>query len=238
MAKVITTNLYLDETNSATYCDPITLKLQQSNYAFYLYLDGDTEGYAILNNAAKEVLYPTKTARPFKAVSTMSASSSATIDWETALEINDIAICTETFGSVSQVEKITEILDNSQVKSSTRDSKIAYHIIGKYTTTSYRVGHVNLELSFNQYTHKGEIAPQASGIQSIDVSIAEPYEGDIVSYYARVSRGAIFKGWYADPEHTQLISTSTSFNIEASSDLTLYAYAVIPTKIMYKEDNQ
>ena len=238
MAKVITTNLYLDETNSATYCDPITLELQQSNYAFYLYLDGDKQGYAILNNAAKEILYPSNKARPFKAISTISASSSATIKWETALEINDIAICTETFTSISQTEKITEILDNNDLINSNRDSKVAYHIIGGYTTTSYRVGHVNLELFFNQYTHKAETAFQASGITSIEVSTPEPYAGDIVNYYAKVQRGWIFKGWYADYEHTELVSTSTSFKVEASSDLTLYAYAVRPTKIMYKEDNQ
>jgi hypothetical protein len=79
MAQVITKTLRIDETNAKTYCIADTLELAQSNYAFYLYMDGDDDGSATLNDAAKEVLYPTATARPFKVESKISASSSATI---------------------------------------------------------------------------------------------------------------------------------------------------------------
>ena len=79
MATTVVRTLRIDENNAKTYCIADTLELEQSTYAFYLYMDGDDQGYATLNDAAKEILYPTATARPFKVESKISASSSATI---------------------------------------------------------------------------------------------------------------------------------------------------------------
>jgi hypothetical protein len=194
MATTVTKTLRIDENNAKTYCTADTLKLEESTYAFYLYMDGADQGYATLNDAGKEILYPTSTARPHKAVSKISASSSASIKWYTHLELNDTSIHTASFNSLSQKEDVATIENNDLLSSSTRATKIAWHVDGEYTTTSYRVGHVELSLTFNQYEHSCLPANRAKGVKTVTVSNNAPYEGDPVTYSVELVEGGLFRG--------------------------------------------
>ena len=76
MAQVVQTTLRISESNVEQYCIADGLSLNTGGYAIRLYLNGHTQGSAILNNAAKEVLYPSATAHPFKIDSTIRANKS------------------------------------------------------------------------------------------------------------------------------------------------------------------
>ena len=55
MAKVVQTTLRISESNVEQYCIADGLSLNTGGYAIRLYLNGHTQGSAILNNASKEV---------------------------------------------------------------------------------------------------------------------------------------------------------------------------------------
>ena len=76
MATVITKELNITIDNSPTYCTAVNCDLAEETYAFRKYLNGSTDGYATLNDAAKELLFPSNTAHPFKADSAISCSRS------------------------------------------------------------------------------------------------------------------------------------------------------------------
>jgi hypothetical protein len=148
MANVVTTSLLIDETNAKTYCTATTLVLEQSSYAFYLYLDGKSDGWAHLNDAAKEILYPSATAHPFRLDSIMSHSRSGG-SADVNLEFDDIIVHNTKIEGLSQKEHVkTEIVDDV-VLNSTRATKIGWHVDGSSTVSAFRVGHVQVDFYFN-----------------------------------------------------------------------------------------
>lgn len=237
MATTVTKTLLIDENNASTYCTATVLELEQSSYAFYLYLDGEKYGYAHLNDAAKALIYPTATAHPFQLDSVMSHSKSggsATVK----LEFDDIAVHNTSISGISQKEHSQSGIVADVISNSTRSTKIGWHIEGSSTVSSFRVGHVQITLHFNQYGMTCHKANRAKGVASVSVSSATPYEGDPVTFSATLMDGAKWYGWYSDPEHTQLVSTDQEYSIVAGSDVTLYAYASLGTGFYFKRNNQ
>lgn len=225
MSTVVVKELFVTSSNAQDYCTAKNLQLNDgTNNAFRLYLDTRTDGWAILNDEAKALLYPTSTARPFQIDSSMCGSRSAGTMY-TFLEFNDIAVHEVKFTSSSDVTKSQEGIVHDEISNSTIATKIAWHIDGSSTVSAFRVRDVNIKLYFYQYSHQGVSANRATGIKNVLVSSSEPYHGDLVIYSAELEENSTWYGWYSDPEHTQLVSTEETYEIEADSDITLYAYA-------------
>lgn len=219
MATVVTKELNITVDNAKTYCTADHLDLADQTYAFKKYFNDSTDGYAILNDAAKEIIFPSATARPFKADSEISCSRSAGI-CIIALQFNGTDIHSESFTAITQKVKSKSGITDAALTSSTRSAQIRWHVHGK-NGDSQRVKHAILKLYFNQYTMQAI----GDGVAVASVSNAAPYQGDAVIFSAVVPSGVTWSGWYSDPSCTMLVSEDQSYSVNPESDLTLYAKA-------------
>ena len=220
MATVITKELNITINNSSTYCTAVNCDLDKETYAFRKYLNGSADGYATLNDAAKELLFPSGTAHPFKADSVISCSRSGGT-CTVALQFGGTAVHTGNYTSITQQVRTSNGITNAAVTGSTKSTQIRWHIHGS-NFSAQRVKYVDLKLYFNQYACAANAV--GNGIASVGVDKAEAYDGDSVTFTATLKSGATFHGWYSDAACTQLLSTSRIYTTEAS-DLTLYAKA-------------
>lgn len=78
---------------------------------------------------------------------------------------------------------------------------------------------------FTQYSCAAN--KSGNGVKSVSVSNAAPYEGETVTFSAKLYNGANFEGWYRDEACTQLVSSSLTYSATPRADLTLYAKATI-----------
>lgn len=220
MATVITKELNITIHNSSTYCTAVNCDLDKETYAFRKYLNGSTDGYATLNDAAKELLFPSGTAHPFKADSVISCSRSGGT-CTVALQFGGTAVHTGNYTSITQQVRTSNGITNAAVTGSTKSTQIRWHIHGP-NFSAQRVKYVDLKLYFNQYACAANAV--GDGIASVGVDKAEAYDGDSVTFTATLKSGATFHGWFSDAACTQLLSTSRIYTT-AASDLTLYAKA-------------
>ena len=220
MATVITKELNITIHNSSTYCTAVNCDLDKETYAFRKYLNGSADGYATLNDAAKELLFPSGTAHPFKADSVISCSRSGGT-CTVALQFGGTAVHTGNYTSITQQVRTSNGITNAAVTGSTKSTQIRWHIHGP-NFSAQRVKYVDLKLYFNQYACAANAV--GNGISSVGVDKAEAYDGDSVTFTATLKSGATFHGWYSDAACTQLLSTSRIYTT-AASDLTLYAKA-------------
>ena len=220
MATVITKELNITIHNSSTYCTAVNCDLDKETYAFRKYLNGSADGYATLNDAAKELLFPSGTAHPFKADSVISCSRSGGT-CTVALQFGGTAVHTGNYTSITQQVHTSNGITNAAVTGSTKSTQIRWHIHGS-NFSAQRVKYVDLKLYFNQYACAANAV--GNGIASVGVDKAEAYDGDSVTFTATLKSGATFHGWYSDAACTQLLSTSRIYTTGAS-DLTLYAKA-------------
>ena len=225
MATVVSKTLQLETSNVEQYCSADGLSLNAGGYAFRKWLNGSKTGYATLNDAAKNILYPTSTAHPFKLDSEIRGSRSAG-DMSVYLYFGISAVHTTTYSSTSLSTKTKTGIKDSAVISSTRNTRIRWSVMGGNAYTQ-RVAHVKLVLYFNQYTMSAKKGTGATGIRSASVSDSAPYEGDTVIFTPKLVNGATWDGWYSDAACTQLVSTEQNYSVSPSSDITLYAKATI-----------
>ena len=225
MATVVSKTLQLETNNVEQYCSADGLSLNAGGYAFRKWLNGSKTGYATLNDAAKNILYPTSTAHPFKLDSEIRGSRSAG-DMSVYLYFGISAVHTTTYSSTSLSTKTKTGIKDSAVISSTRNTRIRWSVMGGNAYTQ-RVAHVKLVLYFNQYTMSAKKGTGATGIRSASVSDSAPYEGDTVIFTPKLVNGATWDGWYSDAACTQLVSTEQNYSVSPSSDITLYAKATI-----------
>ena len=225
MATIVQKSLDLEKTNVEQYCSADGLSLNAGGYAIRKWLNGSNSGYATLNDAAKNVLYPTSTACPFKLDSGIRGSRSAG-SMTVNLEFGGTVVHSESFTSTSLSTKTSTNITSSAVTSSTRNTQIRWNVRGK-NGDNQRVAHVKLVLYFNQYTMSANKGTGANGIQSVSVSNSSPYQGDTVTFTPKLINGATWDGWYSDAECTQLVSTNQNYSVSPSSDITLYAKATI-----------
>ena len=230
MATIVQKSLDLEKTNVEQYCSADGLSLNAGGYAIRKWLNGSNSGYATLNDAAKNVLYPTSTACPFKLDSEIRGSRSAG-SMTVNLEFGGTVVHSGSFTSTSLSTKTSTNITSSAITSSTRNTQIRWNVRGK-NGDNQRVAHVKLVLYFNQYTMSANKGTGANGIQSVSVSNSSPYQGDTVTFTPKLINGATWDGWYSDAECTQLVSTNQNYSVSPSSDITLYAKATI-TAVVY-----
>ena len=227
MAKVVQTTLQISEANVEQYCTADGLSLNTGGYAIRLYLNGHTQGSAILNNAAKEVLYPSATAHPFKIDSFIRANKSGgrmTI----SLQFDGTSVQSETGDWGSELKnKIKEGISDPVVINSNRSAEIKWHIKGSSTVSRFSIASTRLTFYFNQYEMRPLVGNNANGIQKVTVSNASPCYGDTVVFTPKLVQGATWAGWYSDAACTQLVSADQNYSVSPSSDITLYAKATI-----------
>ena len=225
MATVVSKTLQLEDSNVEQYCSANGLSLNAGGYAIRKWLNGSASGYATLNDAAKNILYPTSTACPFKLDSEIRGSRSAG-SMTVNLEFGGTVVHSESYSSTSLSTKTSTNITSSAVTSSTRNTQIRWNVRGK-NGDNQRIAHVKLVLYFNQYTMSANIGTGANGIQSASVSNSSPYQGDTVTFTPKLVNGATWHGWYSDAKCTQLVSTEQNYSVSPSSDITLYAKATI-----------
>lgn len=223
MATVVTKKLRLDKNNIENYCDAKNVSFNVADHAWRKWLNGSSDGYIILKDNGKAELFPTSTAHPFKADSTMSASRSAgtcIVD----LQFAGTKVHEESYTSGSQHSKSKENITDSAVIDSTRATEIKWHVHGK-NGDNQRGDLLELILYFNQYNAQALISDGATGIQSVSVSNLTPCYGDTITFSVKLVQDATFDGWYSDSACTQLVSTDQNYSVSPSSDITLYAKA-------------
>lgn len=227
MAKVLQTTLQISEANVEQYCIADGLSLNTGGYAIRLYLNGHTQGSAILNNAAKEVLYPSATAHPFKIDSFIRANKSAG-SMTISLQFNGTSVQSETGDwGTGLKNKTKEGISDSVVINSNRSTEIKWHIKGSSTVSRFSIASTRLTFYFNQYEMRPLIGNNANGIQKVTVSNASPCYGDTVVFTPKLVQGATWAGWYSDAACTNLVSADQNYSVSPSSDITLYAKATI-----------
>lgn len=223
MATVVTKKLRLDKNNIENYCDAKNVSFNVADHAWRKWLNGSSDGYIILKDNGKAELFPTSTAHPFKADSTMSASRSAgtcIVD----LQFAGTKVHEESYTSGSQDSKSKENITDSAVIDSTRATEIKWHVHGK-NSDNQRGDLLELILYFNQYNAQVLISDGATGIQSVSVSNLTPYYGDTITFSVKLAQDVTFDGWYSDSTCTQLVSTDPTYSVEPTADIVLYAKA-------------
>ena len=223
MATVVTKKLRLDKNNIENYCNAKNVSFNVADHAWRKWLNGSSDGYIILKDNGKAELFPTSTAHPFKADSTISASRSAgtcIVD----LQFAGTKVHEESYTSGSQHSKSKENITDSAVIDSTRATEIKWHVHGK-NGDNQRGDLLELILYFNQYNAQALISDGATGIQSVSVSNLTPYYGDTITFSVKLAQDVTFDGWYSDSTCTQLVSTDQNYSVSPSSDITLYAKA-------------
>lgn len=223
MATVVTKKLRLDKNNIENYCDAKNVSFNVADHAWRKWLNGSSDGYIILKDNGKAELFPTSTAHPFKADSTMSASRSAgtcIVD----LQFAGTKVHEESYTSGSQHSKSKENITDSAVIDSTRATEIKWHVHGK-NGDNQRGDLLELILYFNQYNAQALISDGATGIQSVSVSNLTPYYGDTITFSVKLAQDVTFDGWYSDSTCTQLVSTDPTYSVEPTADMVLYAKA-------------
>lgn len=227
MAKVVQTTLQISEANVEQYCIADGLSLNTGGYAIRLYLNGHTQGSAILNNAAKEVLYPSATAHPFKIDSFIRANKSGG-HMTISLQFNGTSVQSESGDwGTGLKNKTKEGISDSVVINSNRSTEIKWHIKGSSTVSRFSIASTRLTFYFNQYEMRPLVGNNANGIQKVTVSNASPCQGDTVVFTPKLVHGATWVGWYSDAACTNLVSTDQNYSVSPSSDITLYAKATI-----------
>ena len=227
MAKVVQTTLQISEANVEQYCIADGLSLNTGGYAIRLYLNGHTHGSAILNDAAKEVLYPSATAHPFKIDSFIRANKSGG-SMTISLQFDGTSVQSETGDWGTGLKNKTKNgISDPVVINSNRSTEIKWHIKGSSTVSRFSIASTRLTFYFNQYEMRPLVGDNANGIQKVTVSNASPCQGDTVTFTPKLVNGATWVGWYSDAACTNLVSTDQNYSVSPSSDITLYAKATI-----------
>lgn len=229
MATTVTKKLSLTKSNIENYCNAQDVSFDVSDHAWRKWLNGSTDGYIILKDNAKSELYPTATAHPYQIDSLISASRSAgtcTVD----LQFAGTKVHEESYTSGSQKEKSKSGITNNAISNSTRVTEIKWHVYGK-NGDNQRGDKLELTLYFNQYTMIASVGNDIQGIKSVSASVANPYQGDSVTFSAELIKGATWGGWYSDAACSNLVSNDQNYTITAASDLTLYAKATVSADI-------
>jgi uncharacterized repeat protein (TIGR02543 family) len=227
MAKVLQTTLQIAESNVEQYCTADGLSLNTGGYAIRLYMNGHTRGSAILNDAAKEVLYPSATAHPFKIDSFIRANKSGG-SMTISLQFNGTSVQSETGDWGSELKNKTKTgISDPVVINSNRSTEIKWHIKGSSTVSRFSIASTKLTFYFNQYEMRPLVGNNANGIQKVTVSNASPCYGDTVVFTPKLVQGATWAGWYSDAACTNLVSADQNYSVSPNSDITLYAKATI-----------
>lgn len=229
MPTIASFKLSIDQNNIEQYCEAQNVSFDVSDHAWRKWLNGSSDGYVVLKDEGKAVIYPTATAHPFKADSLISASRSAGT-CKVELLVGETSVHSENYTSGSQVQKSKSDITDGALTGSSRATEIKWHVNGK-NGDNQRGDLLELTLYFYQYAMSAQIGDGASGIKSVAVSSASPYYGDSVTFSADLLNGATWDGWYSDAACTNLVTMANSYTITAISDVILYAKATVSASI-------
>lgn len=203
-----------------------------------MFSDGK-DGYVYLNEDAKNILYPTPTARPYQIEAWFGSRRYSTASYQ-KLYFNDVEIWEQELPNHTSY-RLNEsgTLINEAISNSTAASEIYYNLHVNSTVLAVAVVDFGFKFYFQQYEHAAQKAKGARGVDGVIVSSSSPYHGDSVTYTAQLNNKSHWKGWYADKEHTILVSTDIVYEIaEVNSDMTLYAFATKRQGVDYKLDGE
>lgn len=223
MATEVTRNLYIDYDNAKTYLTAKGVSLQiniaGNKVAIRHYMNGAKTGYATINSAGMDVLFPSDTAIPNKldVESYIGQLISSSRNW---VEFRIDGTALERFSG--GIGEFTRTYTNETLRAFRKNGTFMSYHNAPNTVNGTSVRYLNLTLYFTQYSCSANAA--GNGIQSASVSDSAPYEGDTVTFTATLKSGAAWHGWYSDAACTQLVSADQTYTT-AAADLTLYAKA-------------
>lgn len=226
MATEVTRNLYIDYDNAETYftANGVSLRVNivGNKVAIRHYMNGAKTGYATINSAGMDVLFPSDTAIPNKLdveayIGQMVSNHSNWVEFR----IDGTAL--ERFPG--STKEFTRTYDNATVKSFRKTSTFMSYHHAPNTVNGTSVRHLSLTLYFTKYACSANAV--GNGITSANVDKTECYEGDTVTFTPKLVNGATWDGWYSDAECTQLVSTEQIYSVSPNSDITLYAKATM-----------
>lgn len=225
MATEVTRNLYIDYDNAKTYLTANGVSLQiniaGNKVAIRHYMNGAKTGYATINSAGMDVLFPSDTAVPNKldVVSYVGQMVSSSKNW---VEFRIDGTALERYSG--SIKEFTRSYTNETVSSFRKNSTFMSYHNAPNTVNGTSVRYLNLTLYFTQYSCSANCV--GNGIASANVDKSEYYEGDTVTFTAKLVNGATWYGWYSDAECTRLVSTEQTYTT-AAADITIYAKATI-----------
>lgn len=194
-------------------------------------------GYAILNDAAKAVLFPNATVKPLKADSTMQIGASTKNNNNyVELQFSGTSVHHQLCANANETK--TGLTD-AAIIGATQNTEIRYKVNINNLFVAAIVTHVILTLYFNQYAMSANIGTGATGVKSVSSSASVAYDGDTITFSAELYSGATWNGWYSDAACTNLVSSSQSYSVSPNADITLYAKAtreVTGTSIYLKQN--
>lgn len=196
---------------------------------------------AVLNTAAKDILFPNNTAHMVRLDSNAelgrAAISARLVSGRFKDPVNGNDYITPCFdgicGSVWRPNMIHNVnmvhtnIRHNWVLNVTKQSEIGY-LMHQSSSSEWRaegINNITLTGYFEEYDFSAQIANNAQGIDAVACSQAIGYEGDSVTYTVTLSPGVIWNGWYADPNCKTLVSTEQTYTTVPNSNLTLYAKA-------------
>ena len=186
---------------------------------------GTKNGTATMKDAGKAVLYPKAGIHPFKADLSMIGATSVD-DAVMKIYFDDVLVFDDWWYNNSQEEtKLVANITDSCILNSTINSSITVNLSASQIKLMGGFGMRNnsyFKLYFQQWDLVGYST--GDGVQAV-MSPGRVYNGETVTFSTLLNDNSIFHGWYSDVEHTQLVSTNQTYEVTASEDLVLYAYA-------------
>ena len=204
---------------------------------------------AVLNTAAKNVLFPNNTAHMVRLDSNAElgrAAISARLisgHFKDPINGNDYitpcfdGICGQVWrpNMIHNVQMVNTNIRHNWVLNVTKQSEIGY-LMHQSSSSVYRaqgLNNITLTGYFEEYDYAANITTNSRGIRSAVVNQAIGYEGDTIAFAANVGSYATFDGWYSDEAGTQLVSTEPNYSSVPDANMTLYAKASAPDGEIY-----
>ena len=204
---------------------------------------------AVLNTAAKDILFPNNTAHMVRLDSNAelgrAAISARLLSGRFKDPVNGNDYITPCFdgicGSVWRPNMIHNVnmvhtnIRHNWVLNVTKQSEIGY-LMHQSSSSEWRaevINNITLTGYFEEYDYAANITTNSRGVQNVNVNQAIGYEGDTIIFTANVSSYATFDGWYSDESGTQLVSTELNYSSVPDANLTLYAKASAPDGEIY-----
>lgn len=178
-----------------------------------------------MNNAGRDVLFPSAAAIAHK----VDVWAQTIASLKNSKNTINIAIAGQNAIATERIHTSLTEHTGSVSGSFTKSNTSAVYVI-KIVNGFHAAGvrDTSITAYFTQYSCAANKV--GNGVKSVSVSNAEPYDGETVTFSAKLYNGANFDGWYSDESCTQLVSSSLAYSTTAA-DLILYAKATINVNI-------
>ena len=200
-------------------------------------------GTATMNATGKSFLYPKAGIHPFKADYTFilwngtdsdfTSSPSSYMNFYFKIDDNTIYHKEVAPGKTSSPSTASDAITddtNPAILNSTSSSSIVFEITAQKNGLTQMCGISSTndyQCFIKFYYQQWDLTAEAIGNGFRCVKAPNRvFNTETVTYSATLKEDAIWQGWYADINHTQLVSTDLNYTITATQDLKLYAYAL------------